>query len=63
MYAIQDIKSSVNPRVVYAKKGDELIIVADLGSCYIVELNKNRFSVNKKYLTNDIKSISADLGK
>lgn len=63
MYVIQDIRSSVNPKIIYAKKGDKLSIIADFTNCYIVELNGNRFSVNKKYLTDDIKSIDTNVGK
>jgi hypothetical protein len=63
MYAIKDITSRVNIRNIYANKGDKVEVIADYGHFCIVELKGNRFSTLKENLTNDIKSISTDLGK
>lgn len=63
MYAIKDITSRVNIRNIYANKGDKVEVISDYGHFCIVELKGNRFSTLKENLTNDIKSISTDLGK
>ena len=63
MYAIKDITSRVNIRNIYAKKGEKLQVISDYGHFCIVELRGNRFSTLKENLTNDIKSISPDMGK
>ena len=63
MYAINDITSRVNIRHIYTKRGEKVKVISDYDYFCIVELNGNRFSTLKQNLTNDIKSISPDVGK